>query len=793
MWDGSSSASRGCSARSVTPAQEGEQESNDHAACHQNSEGLPGSDQQPQQPQQQQQKGVFIRGADRRALQNLRVVRRTLVYAIGLSPNFAQVNTLKQPEYFGQYGEIAKLVINHHEGVPQDDPRYGSASAYITFRRQEDAWAAVCSVDGFRLMGRTIRASFGTTKYCNSFLRNLPCNNPDCLYLHELGDEEDRFTKAGSDEVQLGLARHGSSFAFKEEVLGDRGDTAARRPTNPVFPPPCPMPPAPYRRAGGGKPQRDGGNMGGRYQHRREGELCRHNTAGGNAPPPPKAQPTLLPPSPHDCHPCRTRGGGGGGGGDCVDCFGGAFPGAEAARWAGGGAPLTPGSPLPLDGGSLSLSGSDERPRRRRHRGQRGRRGGATGTPGLVCHGHDACGGGGGGAPTTPSQQQYGHPAGVSNEYGGQRTAAGQQASHFELTAAAARAVPGSPPQDVFRLPDHAFDCSFEFGGGGRGGGRADDLATVDGNPYYPTPQPAQDFDGGAYGSSAGWGKGRGSSLATPETQSNTSPLNLSPLDGSSPTSASASFQGFGGGGGGAPDPSAQELWNPTQYRHPARPAPPFFGMRDAAEAPQQLQRDAAAGQQQLLRQQQQEQLVMQRQRQRYELESIAALKQQIKQLRRAAEEGNKSGGVALGHFGGGDPTRSRAPGVNVPDMSGPPPPPRDCGNRGSHSAAELSFVEDQLAALSWNDREDIAGGATGGGTNNTAGTLVSSGARQQGSYGAGESIQGFEERSWDEDVGTAWPGVPSPLAGFGSLALPSAASQAEASEWRRATPRLFA
>lgn len=103
--------------------------------------------------------------------------------------------TDEQPEYFGQYGDIAKLVINHHQGVPQDDPRHGSASAYVTFRRQEDAWAAICSVDGFRLMGRTIRASFGTTKYCNSFLRNLPCNNPDCLYLHELGDEGDRFTK----------------------------------------------------------------------------------------------------------------------------------------------------------------------------------------------------------------------------------------------------------------------------------------------------------------------------------------------------------------------------------------------------------------------------------------------------------------------------------------------------------------------------------------------------------------------------------------------------------------------
>ncbi len=39
---------------------------------------------------------MYIRKEDRRVLENLRVIRRTLVYAIGLSPNFAQVDTLKQ-------------------------------------------------------------------------------------------------------------------------------------------------------------------------------------------------------------------------------------------------------------------------------------------------------------------------------------------------------------------------------------------------------------------------------------------------------------------------------------------------------------------------------------------------------------------------------------------------------------------------------------------------------------------------------------------------------------------------
>lgn len=45
---------------------------------------------------QQQHQGVFIRGADRRVLQNLRVIQRTLVYAIGLTPTIAQASTLKE-------------------------------------------------------------------------------------------------------------------------------------------------------------------------------------------------------------------------------------------------------------------------------------------------------------------------------------------------------------------------------------------------------------------------------------------------------------------------------------------------------------------------------------------------------------------------------------------------------------------------------------------------------------------------------------------------------------------------
>jgi len=69
---------------------------------------------------------------DRSQLANMRVIRRNLVYAVGLPPSIASEETLRKPEYFGQYGKIAKIVLNR-TNVTSSDPRRASASAYVTF------------------------------------------------------------------------------------------------------------------------------------------------------------------------------------------------------------------------------------------------------------------------------------------------------------------------------------------------------------------------------------------------------------------------------------------------------------------------------------------------------------------------------------------------------------------------------------------------------------------------------------------------------------------------------------
>ena len=132
---------------------------------------------------------------DRRHLHNYRVIQRNLVYVIGVPATLANEELLRKAEYFGQYGKIGKVVIHKNH-----TPSHASVSAYVTFVYKEDAKASIQSLDGFYLDGHVLRASFGTTKYCNNFIRGVPCNNPDCVYLHDLGDDDDRFTK---EEIQV--------------------------------------------------------------------------------------------------------------------------------------------------------------------------------------------------------------------------------------------------------------------------------------------------------------------------------------------------------------------------------------------------------------------------------------------------------------------------------------------------------------------------------------------------------------------------------------------------------------
>ncbi|XP_010456073.1 PREDICTED: uncharacterized protein LOC104737565 [Camelina sativa] len=131
-------------------------------------------------------------------LTSVRVIQRNLVYIVGLPLNLADEDLLQHKEYFGQYGKVLKVSMSRTtSGVIQQFPN-NTCSVYITYGKEEEAVRCIQAVHGFILDGKSLKACFGTTKYCHAWLRNVACVNPDCLYLHEVGSQEDSFTK---DEV----------------------------------------------------------------------------------------------------------------------------------------------------------------------------------------------------------------------------------------------------------------------------------------------------------------------------------------------------------------------------------------------------------------------------------------------------------------------------------------------------------------------------------------------------------------------------------------------------------------
>ncbi|CAI5665259.1 unnamed protein product [Oreochromis niloticus] len=127
----------------------------------------------------------------------------------GLCPACRKV--LKRPEYFGRFGKIHKVVINNSTSYAGSQGP--SASAYVTYIRSEDALRAIQCVNNVVVDGRTLKASLGTTKYCSYFLKSMQCPKPDCMYLHELGDEAASFTK---EEMQAGKHQE-----YEQKLLQD--------------------------------------------------------------------------------------------------------------------------------------------------------------------------------------------------------------------------------------------------------------------------------------------------------------------------------------------------------------------------------------------------------------------------------------------------------------------------------------------------------------------------------------------------------------------------------------------
>lgn len=147
-------------------------------------------------------------------LTECRIITKNLVYVIGLSSSIANKDKLMRYEYFGQYGNIIKIVVNKNKAYNQSSPHGPSYSAYVTFSKPSEASIAILSLDETMVDNHLIRASFGTTKYCSFFLKGIPCTNNDCLFLHKIADESD-IIKRGDLNSNKSIFAQQHSYAIK--------------------------------------------------------------------------------------------------------------------------------------------------------------------------------------------------------------------------------------------------------------------------------------------------------------------------------------------------------------------------------------------------------------------------------------------------------------------------------------------------------------------------------------------------------------------------------------------------
>ena len=139
------------------------------------------------------------------SLSKQRIIQKNLVHFQGFPNSLYNENLLLSKEYFGQYGNIIKIVL-----VSKEDKTFKKKtnSAYLTFETKEQAAYCILSVDSIKISNHLVRAFFGTTKYCNHFLNNYHCFNEDkCMFLHHIAEPSDiinESTKFGyNDHIKL--------------------------------------------------------------------------------------------------------------------------------------------------------------------------------------------------------------------------------------------------------------------------------------------------------------------------------------------------------------------------------------------------------------------------------------------------------------------------------------------------------------------------------------------------------------------------------------------------------------
>ena len=97
-----------------------------------------------------------VESMNRKHLSGLRVLQKNLVYVLGMGTTGSDddLELLRGPQHFGQYGKIVKIAASKaREG-------YGghqSAGIYVTFANKDDAKDCIAALDGTVHGGRMLK------------------------------------------------------------------------------------------------------------------------------------------------------------------------------------------------------------------------------------------------------------------------------------------------------------------------------------------------------------------------------------------------------------------------------------------------------------------------------------------------------------------------------------------------------------------------------------------------------------------------------------------------------------
>ena len=93
---------------------------------------------------------------NRKHLAGLRVLQKNLVYVVGMdiSGDENALETLRGLNYFGQYGDIIKIVASK---AKEGYAGHQSTGIYVTFANKDDARNCITVIDGTPHEGRVLR------------------------------------------------------------------------------------------------------------------------------------------------------------------------------------------------------------------------------------------------------------------------------------------------------------------------------------------------------------------------------------------------------------------------------------------------------------------------------------------------------------------------------------------------------------------------------------------------------------------------------------------------------------